>query len=185
MLRKRLLRAGLLLGIAGMLTACASMSEQECLTANWVDQGYRDGSRGYPASRIYDHQEACAKVGVRPNQPLYTQGRNQGIEEYCQPENGWREGRLGNTYRNACPAHLESAFLRQYHEGARVYEAERYVAELHNRLRRLESALIHEKDDRVRRSLRRELRHLDMELMRARGHMQFMDRGFHPRGFPY
>ena len=57
------------------LSSCASMSEQECLSANWLDQGFRDGRNGQPLRRFEEHRQACAKVGVRPDQRLYLQGR--------------------------------------------------------------------------------------------------------------
>ena len=37
--------------VALALGACASMSEKDCLSVDWADQGYRDGRDGHPPSR--------------------------------------------------------------------------------------------------------------------------------------
>lgn len=158
------------------ISGCASMSEQECLTANWLDQGYRDGRNGMPLSYLGDHREACAKVGVVPNTERYNAGRDQGILEYCTPENGRSEGRLGRSYRNACPAYLERNFLRSYEDGRRVYEAEQEVERLNSRASDLERSIHHEKDDRRRQDLRRDLREIDRELRRARDDVRYQER---------
>lgn len=154
--------------LAVTLSACASMSEEECLTADWKEQGYRDGRSGFPLSRVEEHREACAKVGVVPNVTLYTAGRNVGIREYCTPENGLNQGLAGYSYRNACPMELERDFLIQYKRGYRVYEAQQRVNTLKRDVENKERQLDKEKDDKKRRALRRELRDLDDRLMRAR-----------------
>lgn len=169
-------RFGALILILSFLSACASMSEQECLTANWFDRGYRDGLNGEPLSRLADHYEACAKVGVSPNQTLYQTGRNQGIINYCTPSNGLDRGRQGQGYQNVCPAHLERQFLRSYYEGKRVYEAERRTDDLYRRLNGLESELEKEKNDEKRQQLRRRIRDADQELRRARDEMHYLER---------
>lgn len=159
-----------------MLSGCASMSEQECLTANWLDQGYRDGRGGMPLSLLADHAEACAKVGVVPDAMAYRKGRDQGVIEYCTPENARHEGRLGRSYRNACPAHLERRFLRDYEDGKRVYNAEQEVDRLNRRASELERSIKKEKDDAKRQVLRRELRGIDRDLSRARENMRYEER---------
>lgn len=170
------LRCCFLVGLLSLVTACASMSEQECLTANWLDQGYRDGARGEPLSRLADHGEACAKVGVYPDATLYHKGRDQGILEYCRPYSALQQGRLGNYYKNACPAHLERQFLRYYNEGKRVYEAEKEVSDLTSRSQQLERDLAKEKDETQRQALRQRLRLLDRQVQRARDNVRFLDR---------
>lgn len=170
------LRLGVILLLLGVITACASMTEQECLTANWFDRGYRDGLNGETVRRLADHYEACAKVGVSPNQTLYHTGRNQGLTHYCTPSNGLDRGRQGQSYQNVCPAHLEGAFLRAYYEGKRVYEAERKTDELYRRLSGLESELEQANSDDQRQQLRRRIRQTDLDLRRARDEMHSLER---------
>lgn len=162
--------------VALLLSSCASMSKEECLTANWLDQGFRDGRTGQPLSRLEDHRAACAKVAVIPNNNLYIEGREQGIVLYCTPENALQEGLQGRPYRHACPAELEQAFLRSYTNGKQLYEAEQEVEQLNNRSRQLEKSLIREDDKELRRYLRRQLREIDWELQRARDQQRYLER---------
>lgn len=154
--------------LALLLGACASMSEKECLSANWTDQGYRDGRDGQPLTRLEDHREACAKVGVIPDTQRYRAGRDIGIREYCTPANGIEEGRRGRPYRNACPINLERDFLANYDLGYGVYQAEQRVDSLDRDIQRTQRTLDKEKSEAKRRELRHELRRLDSRLSEAR-----------------
>lgn len=161
---------------AFILSGCATMSEKECLTANWHDQGYRDGSRGWPASRVMDHSEACAGVGVVPDMGRYRKGHARGVLEYCTPANAVSEGRAGQPYRNVCPARLEGEFLLYYRQGQRAYEAQRRVDRLNQESSQLERELKKAKDADSRHRLRKELRDLDRRLERARDDLADQDR---------
>lgn len=161
---------------AVFVSGCASMSEQECLSANWLDQGFRDGRNGQPLRRFEEHRQACAKVGVRPDQRLYLQGREQGIVHYCTPENAFEEGRLGRQYRNACPAHLEHGFLLAYEQGKLVYDAEQRIEKLNRESRQLEQRLKTEKDKDSQQSIRQELRDVDRQLQGAREDLRYLER---------
>lgn len=157
------------LGAAMLLASCASMSEQECKTADWYDQGFRDGRSGYPLSRVESHREACAKVGVVPNVPNYRAGRDRGIVEYCTVDNGLRVGRQGSSYHsNACPVELEGPFLDAYYTSKAVYDAEKRVKSLDSRIGDLERRLDREKDDKKRRRIRDDLREVERSLRSAR-----------------
>ncbi|MGO4999536.1 DUF2799 domain-containing protein [Oceanisphaera sp. W20_SRM_FM3] len=158
------------------LSGCASMSKQECLTANWLDQGFRDGRNGQPLSRIADHQKACAKVDVRPDHVLYAQGREQGIVLYCTPENALIVGRQGQPYRNACPAALEQQFLVSYEKGKQLYDAEQRIEALNQDTRQLELLLRDEDNNDIRRYLRHNIRELDWERQRARDEQYYLER---------
>ncbi|MBB5216963.1 DUF2799 domain-containing protein [Parapusillimonas granuli] len=164
----RLLRLGAALAAATLLASCASMSEQECLSADWREQGYRDGRNGQPLSLVESHREACAKVGVTPDLAAYKAGRAKGVLEYCTTDNAVREGRRGASYRNACPPELEGRFLDHYRAGRRVYDAEQRVNSLDSRSRDLQRRLEKEKDEDKRKRLRQELRDLDWSLRNAR-----------------
>src|SRR5699024_1217065 len=151
-----------------LLGGCASMSDKECLVVNWQNKGFRDGRLGFPLSRVVDHRDACASVGVVPNLDRYRRGHAQGIREYCTPANAVEEGRAGKPYRNACPPQLEDEFLYFYEQGRRVYDAQKEVERLNRESKRLERQLDKADSRRERRHLRRELRDLDERLRRAR-----------------
>lgn len=164
------------LGLALLLSACASMSEKECLYASWHDQGYRDGRQGYPLSRIHDHQDACARVGIEPDTGNYRDGHEKGVLEYCTPQHAVAEGRSGRPYRNACPAALESEFLSYHQSGMRVYRAQQHVDSLNRESQRLQRTMDKEKNEVKRRRLRSELRELDRRLRDARDDLHHAER---------
>lgn len=161
-------RAGLLAAMVALLGGCASMTEEECLSADWYERGLRDGRSGQPPDYLNEHREACSKVHVTPDAERYAQGRALGVREYCRPENGTRLGRIGATYRRACPAELEGPFLERYRPAYRVYESEQRLSNLNNEIRNKERQLESEKDEDKRRRLRRELRDLDDRVRSAR-----------------
>jgi len=100
---------------------CSSMSRNECLAVDWRTIGYEDGVAGYPGNHIAQHRKACAKHGVQPDLTLYQTGREQGLQEYCQPANGYRLGVRGGSYGGVCPAELEGAFVSSFEAGHELY----------------------------------------------------------------
>ncbi len=157
-----------LLATVVALTGCASMTEEECLTANWYERGVMDGRNGQNRDYVQDHHEACAKVGVIPDDAAWRRGHSYGIREYCTPDNGERVGRQGRGYNHSCPVELESGFLQRYRPAYRVYQAEQRVNSLNSDIQNKERALDREKDEDKRRRLRREIRDLDDRIREAR-----------------
>ena len=56
-----------LLATLVLLAGCASMSEDQCRRADWLERGQRDGRNGENPYRIDDHRKACGKVGIVPD----------------------------------------------------------------------------------------------------------------------
>lgn len=108
------------LGLAG----CASMSKDECLTVDWRTVGYEDGAAGRGGEAIGRHRKACADHGVAPDLRAYQAGRAEGLQEYCQPQNGFRIGANGAAYGGVCPAELAPAFTEAYETGRGLYQHE-------------------------------------------------------------
>jgi len=156
------------LSAVALLTGCAAMSEKECQTADWRDQGMKDALNGYDRSRLVDVREACAKAGVLPNEALYFDGWNRGIRQFCTPDNGARWGRQGRIYSGSCPAELGTAFSDRYREGRRVWDAEQTLQRLQGEQQDKQRALEKAKDDTSRGQLRDQLRSLDRRLSDAR-----------------
>jgi hypothetical protein len=107
------------------LGGCASsLSESQCLANDWETIGYRDGLSGSDgSSALMRHMDACVKHGVTPDRNAYLAGWEDGVDQYCQPANGFNLGRRGSGYSNVCPARLQSAFHAAYHDGRRLWEA--------------------------------------------------------------
>ena len=110
-----------------LISGCATMSESECLTADWRAIGYEDGSAGRPATQLGTRRQACAEFGVTPNAEAWTAGREEGLLNFCVPSNGFRIGRAGQTYSGVCPGQLEANFMYGFREGRVIGDAEREV----------------------------------------------------------
>lgn len=117
---KSVIVTGVVIGMTA-LGGCSSMSANECLATDWRTVGYEDGVVGYSGNRIGQYRKACTKHGVTPDLAEYQAGRQQGLQEFCKPVNGFRAGARGNTYAGVCPADLDEAFLSAYESGRQLY----------------------------------------------------------------
>lgn len=139
----------LLMTILLVLSACASISEEECLAADWYSIGVEDGSKGYPMSRIGAYRKDCAEVGVAPDAEQYGEGRLVGLRSFCTYERGYAEGKRGARNQAVCPpGPLEAEFTQGYNAGHYVYGVnqnirglERQLAELREELRQIRTDL--------------------------------------------
>ena len=123
---------------ATLLAGCATgLGKDECRMADWRTIGYEDGLNGQPADRIGAHRVACAKHQIAPDLAAYTEGRERGLLEYCQPRNGFRAGINGWSYANVCPGATEPAFVQGYRVGREIHDAR---SELRSTRSRLQSA---------------------------------------------
>lgn len=129
------------LGAALAVSGCATMNEQECVTADWETVGYEDGADGRDADRIGQHRRACADHGVAPDLVAYEQGRERGLERYCTASRGFSEGKSGTSYKGVCPVHLEDAFLTAYNDGKRLHDLEEGIDDAESRMSTVRSRL--------------------------------------------
>jgi len=104
-----------------VLNGCASMSADECVISDWHTIGFEDGSRGYTAERLGDHRKACARHGVSPDLRAYQAGRDEGLQQFCQPSRGFNLGENGGRYNGVCAGSLEPQFLDAYRSGYHLY----------------------------------------------------------------
>ena len=132
-----------LLGASQIAGCSTGMGKDQCVVADWRTIGYEDGLHGYPADRIGVHRIACAKYQVAPNLAAYTEGRERGLTEYCQPKNGFRAGLYGNGYANVCSGATESAFVDSYRYGRQIYDARTELRNTQSRLRSARNDLAH------------------------------------------
>ena len=121
------------------LQGCATLSEEECLSADWHTIGYEDGARGFSTQRIGQHREACAEHGIAPNFQDYMDGHRAGLRQYCVPATGFALGRSGKRYSGVCPAELENAFMAAFDEGRTVYRLHQEIDQLQREIRQARS----------------------------------------------
>jgi hypothetical protein len=130
-----------------VLSGCASLSEQECRTADWRMIGYEDGVTGRQAGRLADHREACADHGITPDMESYRLGREEGLWEYCRPQNVYQLGLRGRAYPAVCPTGLEEALKPAYSSGRQIHETQSAIDKLRSILSRTEQELEDIKND--------------------------------------
>ena len=133
------------------LSTCATLNEDECLSADWYQLGQSDGGAGQPSNYLELHREACAKHGIPVNDALWYQGWQLGIRSFCTPQNGLLVGRDGKDYKNSCPADLAPEFLNAYQVGKRVYDARKELNEARSKLQKALDDLAGAKDDEKQR----------------------------------
>jgi hypothetical protein len=122
--------------VAALLGGCSTgMGRDECVAADWRTIGYEDGLHGLPADRIGVHRAACAKHQITPNLAAYSEGRERGLREYCQPKNGFRAGINGYAYANVCSGAAEAAFVDSYRYGRQIHDARTELRGTQARLR--------------------------------------------------
>ena len=115
--------------------SCASMNEEECKNGNWNAIGIKDGINGSALNQYKKHEEACSKYGVSVDLAEYKNGRNEGLQTYCTPENGYEIGSNGKKYYNVCS---NQKFNKNYKLGRKVYELESEIHKLENEIKSLE-----------------------------------------------
>ncbi len=113
---------GLLLAVS-TAGGCATMSESECINADWREIGRNDGLEGRRQEQLARHYDACVKYGITPDRDQYMEGREAGLTVYCTQDSGYWEGRNGAGYQRVCPAISEHAFLAGYRAGQAVFDA--------------------------------------------------------------
>lgn len=170
---KRSMIAALWGGAALVLASCASLSEDACLEGDWQGIGMRDGAAGHVAESRFDaHLRACSRVGVVPDRQAWQLGYARGLQSYCTPSSGLREGQAGRPYRNVCPAATEAGFLSGHELGRAEYERRTRVRDLSREIdhRTRRSAALRKalQESDANTAQREELRQNEAEITRLR-----------------
>jgi len=126
------------LSVLVALGGCATMSKEECLVSDWEAVGFEDGARGYTADRIGQYRKDCADHGVAPDLAAYRRGREEGLQHFCTPQNGFNVGSSGAAYSGVCPGPLAADFSAAYAEGRRLHDLRSRVSNASHRIASLE-----------------------------------------------
>lgn len=142
------LAAGGLVAVLMALSGCATLSQEQCRSGDWVSIGRIDGERGEPFERIAEHDKACGRFGITVDRAAYSAGRDAGLGQFCRPARGFAMSLAGEPYRNVCPPALEGPFLAGY-------DIARYAGEARSAARAAEAEANRRRDDL--RAIEREL----------------------------
>jgi len=179
---------------SALVSACATMSPEECKLANWHDVGLRDGLEGKSISVLDARTKDCAEAKVPVDAKTYLSGRELGLKTFCRVENALPLGLNGGSYEGVCPPWVDQEFRWRFQIGHAVYEGRNEVSRLDGRIasaerrlsaskhdeeKRLREAKTDEDRKRIRREideqqhrLREELSDLDRQLRRARDELR-------------
>lgn len=156
-----------LLVACGLLQACTTMTPNECRTADWGATGLRDGLAGENRGQLDARVKDCAEAGVQVGTVQYLQGRDQGLQSYCQLPNAARFGLDGKTYRGVCSAPIDAEFRRRHALGKAVYDARAELRNQESRRDAQEKRVDKAATDDERRKAREVLRDIDRDIRRA------------------
>lgn len=151
-----------------LLAGCASMSEDQCRRADWLERGQRDGRNGESPYRIDDHRKACGKVGIVPDQARWMAGWREGVRSYCTPQVAWALGARNGTYEGACRDLDEAMFLRWQRSGQDLYRTKQQRDAHRAEIDKLEEQLKKAATDEERKVIRDKIKQMDSEQARLR-----------------
>lgn len=125
--------------LAFLISGCSlfSLSEEQCRHMDWYAKGRTDALNGESMGSISGYSKQCSKYSIVPNKRDYTNGFNQGLEQFCTYERGKEYGYLGRFYKNTCPTHLEENFIKGYKYGKK----KRKIEELKEKQEKLENKI--------------------------------------------
>jgi len=156
-----LMKGLMLIAAVSVLAACASMDREQCRVADWRLIGYQDGVLGKSAATIGEYHRDCAEHAVVPELDAWRAGRDEGLQQYCTEDNGFRLGQAGRSYNGVCPGASETLFRSAYEDGRAIYLARSLVSSTHSKIykRRYEiDALQEDKRDKLSALVQNDLR---------------------------
>lgn len=153
------------------LSACETISEEDCEIGAWGDFGYQDGVNGRSSGRVAEYAKRCGEFGIQPDRSTYLEGYQQGIVKYCTYERGYERGENGDSYNQACSGDLATDFAAGYDAGRIIYEIyqehKSLIARYDDRIEALTEVRRRlredEMDDKERRRLQKKERRLEDE----------------------
>ncbi len=106
------------------LSACGSVKIEEkkfaCQELDWFEIGRSDGLQGLNSMAYESKKTSCDGFSDTEHEK-YVNGWYAGVDQFCTPNQGFAYGRTGRKYFNICPTAKETAFLKSYRKGLKVY----------------------------------------------------------------
>ena len=155
------------------LSACASLSEDQCRSGSWDEIGFADGAQGRGADFVATHAKACAPHGIEPDLAAWNAGRERGLQVYCTPDNAYEVGRRGRRIADVCSPAQVQAMWPAWRHGRRYWTIANEIQALQNDRRALRADLVALADEegrnRLRSSIYSRIRFIDLDLLRLHG----------------
>lgn len=113
-----------LLPLLLILSACATLSKEDCTSINWRERGQQDGSSGESTAQFNIYQQQCQEHGVSIPKANYLQGHKEGLKTFCNYNNGYKNGEEGTEPMKECEP-IGVTFMKGYHKGFEVFIAKK------------------------------------------------------------
>jgi hypothetical protein len=123
-----------LFAAAAVLSACATMSADQCATADWSAIGLKDGANGENMSMADRREKDCAKASIVMDRVAYMASREQGLAQYCTPQNAYEIGKVFGRYDGVCANHNETEFLYAHSQGTALAGYKAAIADARSKL---------------------------------------------------
>jgi hypothetical protein len=166
----KVLAVFLMLSVGG----CASLSQSECISADWYDLGVHNALEGQKRNYVAKHFKACSEYQITPDLVEYKLGWMEGVQKFCTAQSAWYYGLTRHQYQNTCSINEEKQFLPAYRLAKKVLAKRSEINEHRSDLRRLNRYLYsdnlsdEQRSDNVfdRMDLKMDINFLEMDLMR-------------------
>ncbi|MCL2914512.1 DUF2799 domain-containing protein [Shewanella corallii] len=119
-----------LIAVLSMLTACSSLSVEDCANTDWQARGYDEAKRGFSLTQYDEYAKECKEIGgVIPLKSDYTTGHYKGTQEFCTATSGYAFGKSGGYYRAVCSEWNldDSDFMKGYKPGSEYFAAKKKI----------------------------------------------------------
>ena len=107
-----------------VLSACALVSQNECVVTNWHEQGVIVGTAGMSEHEARTLFESCGVAKPTSVRNSYIIGYREGLNTYCTETIGFQTGMAGVMYQEVCPEEVEESFLLGYRTGSDLFLAD-------------------------------------------------------------
>ena len=124
----------LLIAAAAVAAGCATMSAEQCASADWSAIGLKDGTNGETMKMADSREAACAKANVTMDRIAYSSGREQGLVTYCTPQHAFEIGKVNGRYDGVCADHGEKEFVYAHNQGLALAGYKAAIAEAKTKL---------------------------------------------------
>ncbi len=119
--------------LGAFIQGCSGVSKNQCMESNWKNKGIEDGKKGLAAEQILETQKVCSKKGMDFPITEYKEGWEQGIADYCAPQNGFNMASKGKDMKvENCPIQFRPALAKNIDLGKKFADAESKIEKLQN-----------------------------------------------------
>ncbi len=111
------------LALLPALSACFTLSAEECTKMDWTERGRRAANVSFTyEDNLKTMKEKCTlKHGIKVDEAAFEAGHAEGTQKLCSPANGASDGRNGIPPRLLCSQPPQPSYLEAHAQGVLVY----------------------------------------------------------------